>query len=145
MDGDQAAVAGPVLGRLARWVPPESLSTLLADLLQSAPKVTARKEAARLIARHRGPDALATLTEAWQRRNQHRDVKTAIAVALIAFLDDGRAWQVLEASLAESPDAAVRLLKNRSGPGAATPSWAVRAAAHRAGPSSGRPSRRRSL
>jgi hypothetical protein len=111
LDDDQSTVAAPALSQLARWVPPESLATLVTDLLQSAPKVAARKEAARLVAQYRVSGALASLADAWQRRNQHRDVKIAIAVAATDFLDEPQAWQLVEESLADSPDAAVRLLK----------------------------------
>lgn len=123
LDGDRAVVAAPAMGRLARWMPPESLATLLAEVLadaradtpadarQGAAKVTARKEAARLVGRYRVPGALSALADAWERRNQHRDVRIAIAVAATAYLDDALAWQLVEQALADSPDGAIRLMR----------------------------------
>jgi hypothetical protein len=111
LDGDRSPVALPAMGRLARWMPPESLATLLAEVLHGAAKVTARKEAARLVGRYRVPGALPALADAWERRNEHRDVRIAIAVAATAYLDDALAWQLVEQSLADSTDAAIRLVR----------------------------------
>ncbi|WP_163506937.1 hypothetical protein [Fodinicola acaciae] len=111
LDGDRSVVATPTMSRLARWMPPDSLATVLAEVLQSATKVTARKEAARLVGHYRVPGALPALADAWDRRNEHRDVRIAIAAAATAYLDDVLAWQLVEQSIADSPDAAIRLLR----------------------------------
>ncbi len=91
---DRARVAMYAAARCVRYRPPADVAPLLAGVLTDATaKVTSRKEAARLIGALRLPgavDALAALGDA------HADVRIAAGRTLRAFLDDERAWDVLE-------------------------------------------------
>ncbi|MBB5802300.1 hypothetical protein F4560_002068 [Saccharothrix ecbatanensis] len=95
---DRARVAVYALGRCARFTMPERLGALLAPVLEGQ-KVTARKEAVRLIAKHRTPGAVVALTGAWE--NGHRDVRRALVSATRWFLDDEAAWDLLGRAVAD--------------------------------------------
>lgn len=94
-DTDRARVAVYAITRCARFTAPGLLGERLRPLL-TARKVTTRKEAARLLAEYRTPDAPAVLAEAWHAPGQHRDVARAIVSACRWFLDDEHAWQLLD-------------------------------------------------
>ncbi|HET8683684.1 MAG TPA: hypothetical protein VFM54_17725 [Micromonosporaceae bacterium] len=108
--GDRARVAVFAASRCARYTPPSQLAAILGRALAEAPKVTVRKEAARLLSALRPPGAVEALVAAWHRDGQHRDVRVAVAAALRARLDDPRSWAVLEAAVEGERHAAESLL-----------------------------------
>ncbi|HET8662382.1 MAG TPA: hypothetical protein VFM55_25800 [Micromonosporaceae bacterium] len=108
--GDRARVAVFAASRCARSTPPSRLAAVLGHALAQAPKVTVRKEAARLLSALRPPGAVEELVAAWHRDGQHRDVRVAVAAALRARLDDPRSWAVLEAAVEGERHAAGSLL-----------------------------------
>jgi hypothetical protein len=85
LEGGRARVSIYGASRCARFVSPEILGELLPPLLAEAPKVVVRKEIAYLLAATRPPGALAALLAAWNRPDQHRDVKIAVAASLVSF------------------------------------------------------------
>ncbi|QFG20607.1 hypothetical protein [Actinomadura sp. WMMB 499] len=91
---DDAHVAVYAAGRAARFVRPSALGPLLRPVLADG-KVTARKEALRILLRTRVPDAPAIVAEAWDDPEQHRDVRAAIASALRPYIADPVARRVL--------------------------------------------------
>jgi hypothetical protein len=99
MHGDRARVAVFAAGRCARDIAPSRLGAILRAALAEAPKVTVRKEAARLLSTLRVPGAVDALVAAWERDGQHRDVRVAVAAGLRGWLDDPRSWVVLEAAV----------------------------------------------
>ncbi|WP_158841223.1 hypothetical protein [Saccharothrix deserti] len=107
VDTDRARIAVYALGRCARFTAPERLGALLAPVLDG-PKVTARKEAVRLIAQHRTPGATAVLARAWE--NAHRDVRRALVSATRWFPDDEAAWELLARAVADEQAVAAAVL-----------------------------------
>lgn len=100
-DTDRARVAVYAATRAARSVAPAGLAAALRPVLAGR-KVTARKEAVRLVAEHRVPDAAGELARVWADPGLHRDVRRAIVSAARWVLDDPRMWTVLsEAAVAE--------------------------------------------
>ncbi|RFU36774.1 hypothetical protein DZF91_36380 [Actinomadura logoneensis] len=98
--GPASAVAVASLGRCAGRVRPSVLGPALITALTSRDvKVTVRKQAVRLLERHRPPGALDALLGTWRDPALHRDVRVAVAVALRRFPDDPRALE----ALAEAP------------------------------------------
>ena len=93
-DTERARVAVYAAGRAARAIPPADLGAALRPVL-AGKKVTARKEAIRLLAEHRVPDAAGELAALWATPDLHRDLRRAIVSAARRLLDDGRAWQWL--------------------------------------------------
>jgi len=91
---DRARVALYAAGRCVRYRTPRDAAALLGEvLLDPRAKLTSRKEAARIIGTLRLPDAvdsLAALADA------HVDLRIAAGRTIRAFLDDDRAWDVLE-------------------------------------------------
>ena len=110
VQGDRARVAIFAASRCARYVAPSRLAAILREALAEAPKVTVRKEAARLLSTMRVPGAVDELVAAWHRDGQHRDVLVAVAAAVRAWLDDPRSWVVLEAAADGERHAAESLL-----------------------------------
>ncbi|WP_024936046.1 hypothetical protein [Actinomadura welshii] len=98
---DDAHVAVYAAARAARFVPPSALAAALGPVLRDG-KITARKEAVRILLDNRVPDALAIIAAAWDDPGQHRDVRAAIASAVRARLDDPVARRIL-AEAAEGP------------------------------------------
>ncbi|WP_034516101.1 hypothetical protein [Actinomadura rifamycini] len=98
---DDAHVAVYAAGRAARFVRPSALGPLLRPVLADG-KITARKEALRILLRTRVPDALSVAAEAWDDPRQHRDVRAAIASALRPYIADPVARRVL-AEAAQGP------------------------------------------
>ncbi|WP_141974707.1 hypothetical protein [Saccharothrix saharensis] len=97
-DTDRARVAVYAVTRCARFTAPDRLGALLAPAL-AGPKVTARKEAARLMAQHRVPGAAEALRRAWE--GAHRDVRRALVSATRWFPDDEAAWELLSRAVAD--------------------------------------------
>ncbi|HEY3513378.1 HEAT repeat domain-containing protein [Kribbella sp. NPDC051137] len=106
---DRARVAMYAASRAARYVPPSLLPGLLQPVLsREGVKVTARKQAVRLLGELRAPGAGAVLTETWA--GAHRDVRAAIARTVSQYLlYDPAAWAVLEQAVHDSPATAVVL------------------------------------
>lgn len=87
-----AAVAGCCAG-----VAPSTLGPVLAGTLTGPDaKVTARKQAARLLERLRPPGAADALLGAWRDPHLHRDVRAAVAAALRRIPEDPRTFTALE-------------------------------------------------
>ncbi len=106
--GDRAHVAFSAATRCARFVVPDALAAPLAAVLRAG-KVTARKEACRLLAEHRPPGALATLTAELAWPDQHRDVRRAVVSSLRHLLDSEDAWTALGGVPADGPVATALL------------------------------------
>jgi hypothetical protein len=106
-DTDRARVAVYAARRCARYVAPDQLRTHLDGLL-AAGKVTARKEAVRLLADNHTPDCVGVLVRAWAAPDQHCDVRRAIVAALAGLLADDRSWLVLTEA-GETPDVATAI------------------------------------
>ncbi|MGZ0147217.1 hypothetical protein ACXJJ3_09105 [Kribbella sp. WER1] len=111
---DRARVAVYAAGRAARYVRPSLLPGLLQPVLSGdGVKVTARKEAVRLLGELRAPGASAVLTETWA--GAHRDVRAAIARTVSQYLlYDPAAWAVLEQAVHDSAATAVALTARRA-------------------------------
>ncbi|WP_199439793.1 hypothetical protein [Umezawaea beigongshangensis] len=108
-DTDRARMAVYAAVRCARFVAPDRLGELLEPLLDS-PKVTARKEAVRLLAEHRPPGALARVAGSWDGPGAHRDVRRALVSATRWFLDDEAAWDLLSRAVADEREVALAVL-----------------------------------
>ncbi|GGV08359.1 hypothetical protein GCM10010182_29620 [Actinomadura cremea] len=91
---DDAHVAVYAAGRAARFVRPSALGPLLRPVLADG-KITARKEALRILLRTRAPDALTVVAEAWDDPGRHRDVRAAIASALRPYIAEPVARRIL--------------------------------------------------
>ncbi|XRQ13648.1 hypothetical protein ACN3XK_23005 [Actinomadura welshii] len=100
-ESGDAHVAVYAAARAARFVAPSELSAMLRPVLAGG-RITARKEAARILLRNRVPDALDIVAAAWDDPGQHRDVRAAIASAVRARLDEPIAQRIL-AEAAEGP------------------------------------------
>ncbi|MEW1724977.1 hypothetical protein [Streptomyces sp. NPDC093109] len=106
--GDRARVAVYAAGRAARFTAPSVLADRLGGPLTAARgvKVTSRKEAVRLAARHlpaRGAAAL--LATAYRAPEQHPDVRAAVVAAATELLGEEEVWAVLTDASHGSPDA----------------------------------------
>ncbi|MFG2247530.1 hypothetical protein [Spirillospora sp. NPDC048823] len=89
--GPRSAVAVAAVGRCGASVPPSGLGPVLAETLTGPDgKVTARKQAARLLQRLRVPGAADVLLHAWNDPGLHRDVRVAVADALRRMPEDPR-------------------------------------------------------
>jgi hypothetical protein len=84
--GDDAHVAVYAATRAARFTPPSALPAALEPVLTEG-KITARKEALRLLVHHRAYGAGDILARAWAQEGQHRDVRAAIVSAARRFFD----------------------------------------------------------
>jgi hypothetical protein len=113
---DRARVAVAAATRCARFVPRAELrQPLQSVLLSDSAKVTARKEAARLLGDHRPPGALDLLLSVVADDHVHRDLRVAIGRSLRGFLDDDRTWRVLGTFPGRSEDEARSLLETAPG------------------------------
>ncbi len=102
---DQPLIAA-VMARCAGHVRPSRLGPFLASVLDGStdPKsedtvagVSVRKEAARLLIRHRPPGAVTALLRALEGEREQRDVRAAALGALTHFLDDSAVLPALRA------------------------------------------------
>ena len=107
-DGDRARVAIYALARCSRFISADEVASRLEPLLHG-PKVTARKEAVRVLAESRVPDVARVLAEVWSAPGEHRDVRRAVVPAGRFLLDDERIWDLLRGSSVE-PALATALL-----------------------------------
>ena len=92
---DRARVAVLAAARCAERVRPERAVELFAPLTAPPATVSVRKEAVRVIGRMRTPRSLPLLTGLGLDPATHPDVRTAVGRALLAYLDEPQAWQVL--------------------------------------------------
>jgi hypothetical protein len=81
--------------RCASRVVPSRVSVALRDALARGGRVTVRKELVRLVSDFRLPDAVGILRQTWDTPGQHRDVRAAVAFAVLSWLDDPEAWNLL--------------------------------------------------
>ncbi|MFC5746457.1 hypothetical protein [Actinomadura rugatobispora] len=109
---DDAHVAMYAASRATRFVAPSELTALLAPVLTDG-KITARKEALRILLRNRVPDAMGVVAAAWDDPGQHRDVRAAIASAARDRLDDPRALRILEEAARGPRDVARQVIDAR--------------------------------
>ncbi|SFO49157.1 hypothetical protein SAMN04489713_106307 [Actinomadura madurae] len=94
--GDRSPVATAALGQCCASVRPSLLGPVVAEALTGpVGKVTARKQAARLLERLRPPGAADALLQAWNDPGLHRDVRIAVATALRHMPEDPRALAAL--------------------------------------------------
>ncbi|MFF0520042.1 hypothetical protein ACFYTC_15140 [Actinomadura nitritigenes] len=91
---DHAHVAMYAMTRAARFVRPSELAAILGPALREG-KITARKEALRILLHNRVPDALDLVAAAWDDPGQHRDVRAAIASAVRPYLAEPVARRIL--------------------------------------------------
>lgn len=97
---DRARVAVYAASRAARFTAPSELAVALGALLTGeSAKVTSRKEAARLAARHLPPrQAVALLASCFRAPGSHPDMRAAVVRALPPLLDVPEAWSLLDAT-----------------------------------------------
>ncbi|WP_433462591.1 hypothetical protein [Spirillospora sp. CA-128828] len=98
---DDAHVAVYAAGRAARFVRPSALAALLRPVLTDG-KITARKEALRILLRTRVPEAMDVVAAAWDDPGQHRDVRAAIVSAVRPHMTEPVARRIL-AEAADGP------------------------------------------
>ncbi|MTE12483.1 hypothetical protein [Nocardia aurantiaca] len=93
--GSTSAAAVAAMARCARSVRPSVLGPLLVAALTGPDrKITVRKQAARLLERHR-VEPLDVLLRQWNQPDLHGDVRTALAVALQHWPENPRALDAL--------------------------------------------------
>ncbi|WP_116245311.1 hypothetical protein [Nocardiopsis sp. FIRDI 009] len=85
--GPQSRAAGPALSRCAVRVAPSRLGPILIGALDGPAKVAVRKIAARLLEHHRPPGAVEALARVLAAGALHRDVRAAVAGALMRACD----------------------------------------------------------
>ncbi|MEU9162807.1 hypothetical protein AB0D29_21345 [Streptomyces sp. NPDC048424] len=108
---DDAAAVWAVAGQVALRVRPDALAALLRDLLtrERGVKLTVRKSAARLAARHLPPaEAARLLARAALDASAHPDLRTAAVALAPALLPAEPAWSLLESAVADGPEDARR-------------------------------------
>ena len=110
--GDRVRVALYAAGRCVRDLPEaQAWPLLLAVLDDPQAKVTARKEAVRLLGAMRAGEAVDRVVGLGLAEDTHRDVRLAAGRAVLSHLDDPRAWQVLERVAGSGPDGALAVLR----------------------------------
>ncbi|MFB0632629.1 hypothetical protein [Streptomyces sp. AB3(2024)] len=112
--GDDGAVAAwSAAGRAAAHARPSRLAALFHDVLtrERGVKVTVRKAAARLTARHLSPAAAVRLLSTVARTpGTHPDVRVTVLGLAPALLPAEEMWGLLESAVTDGPDAARRAL-----------------------------------
>lgn len=103
LDGDDAALAAAEMERLAHRSRPEAIAASAARLLNS-PKVSARKQAVRVLARYRVPGAADLLTDLWADPNLHPSVREAAAAVAAERLGEPWAQTLVEDTERFGPD-----------------------------------------
>ncbi|MEU8345110.1 hypothetical protein AB0C74_25720 [Spirillospora sp. NPDC048832] len=106
---DDAHVAVYAAARAARFVRPSALADLLRPVLADG-KITARKEALRILLRTRAAEAMDIVGAAWDDPGQHRDVRAAIASAVRAHMADPVARRILAEAAGGPRDLARQVL-----------------------------------
>ncbi len=113
---DRTRVAMYAAGRCARHLPEARVWPAVIEVLDDpAARVSARKEAVRLLGALRAPEAIDRVVAVGLHEDTHRDVRGAAARALLAHLDDPRAWTVLEQIAASGRDGALAVLQPEPG------------------------------
>ncbi|RIJ79032.1 hypothetical protein D1871_00455 [Nakamurella silvestris] len=107
--GDRARVAVYAATRAARFLAPGMLTAAFEPLLGGT-KITARKEAVRILAENGVPDCAAVLERIWMTPGQHRDVRRAVVSAGRWCLEDERVWGLLQQA-AQDPAVTTALLE----------------------------------
>lgn len=109
---DDAHVAVYAAARAARFTVPSALGAVLTPVLADG-KITARKEALRLLIRNRAPGAMDVLASAWDDPRQHHDVKVAIVSAARQCLAEPEALRILTEASAGPGQLARQVLGTR--------------------------------
>lgn len=109
LDSGDAAVAAAVMERLAHRSRPEVIARSAAALLNS-PKVGARKQAVRVLARHRVPGAADLLTSLWSDERLHTSVREAAAAVAAERLAEPWAQIIVEDTERFDPDVRAAVL-----------------------------------
>ncbi|MFG3339944.1 hypothetical protein [Glycomyces sp. NPDC048151] len=109
LDSDDAAVAAAVMERLAHRSRPEAIAASAARLLH-APKVGARKQAVRVLARYRVPGAAELLTDLWADERLHPSVREAAAAVAAERLAEPWAQALVEDTGRFGPDVRAAVL-----------------------------------
>ncbi|WP_444963507.1 hypothetical protein [Nocardiopsis sp. M1B1] len=95
-DGPRSRTAGPAMSRCAMGVAPSRLGPALCRVLDGPAKVTVRRTAARLLEHHRPPGGIEHLARVLDTGDGlHRDVRAAVAGALVRALDHPAALPAL--------------------------------------------------
>ncbi|MEU7730953.1 hypothetical protein AB0B78_38005 [Streptomyces sp. NPDC040724] len=108
---DDAAAVWAVADRVALRARPDALDAVLRELLtrEGGVKVTVRKSAARLAARHLPPEAAARLLAgAALDASAHPDLRAAAVALAPDLLPAEAAWSLLESAVADGPEGARR-------------------------------------
>ena len=107
--GDHACAAFDGAMACAARLDPATASKILTGALAGPIRMSARKEALRVLARLHRPADLPTLIGAAMARDTRPDVRLAAARAMIAWLDAPEAWTILAHVATEGRDAALAL------------------------------------
>ncbi|MEU6878869.1 hypothetical protein [Streptomyces sp. NPDC046712] len=110
---DRAAAAWSAAARAAAHARPTLVAALLRDVLtrESGVKVTVRKAAARLAARHLSPGAAtALLSTVGRTPGIHPDVHATVVGLATKLLPNEEMWALLESATTDGPDATRRTL-----------------------------------
>lgn len=107
--GDHARAAFDGAMSCAARLDPAVASKILTGALSAPIRMSARKEALRVLARLHRPADLPTLTGAAMARDSRPDVRLAAARAMISWLDAPEAWTILAHVATEGRDAALAL------------------------------------
>ncbi|WP_433759971.1 hypothetical protein [Nocardia sp. CA-135398] len=111
IDTDRARVAVSSIATCTKSLGPDKVVNAVAALLES-PKITARKEAVRLLAELHAPDAMDALQTLWAQPDLHRDIRRAVVFACRWLLDTDSAWRIF-ADAAADPTVADEILNLR--------------------------------
>ncbi|MEU5153130.1 hypothetical protein [Glycomyces sp. NPDC021274] len=109
LDGDDAAVAAALMERLAQISRPEAIAASAARLL-NAPKVTARKQAVRVLSRYRVPGGDDLLRQLWADAALHPSVREAAAAVAADRLAEPWAQALVEDTARFGPDVRASVL-----------------------------------
>lgn len=107
--GDHACAAFDGAMACAARLDPATASKILTGALAGPIRMSARKEALRVLARLHRPADLPTLIGAAMARDTRPNVRLAAARAMIAWLDAPEAWTILAHVATEGRDAALAL------------------------------------
>ncbi|MFF3437104.1 hypothetical protein [Streptosporangium sp. NPDC002721] len=115
--GAASRVAVAALARCCRSVTPSRLGPLLEQALTDpGGKVTLRKHVARQVERNRPPGAADLLLRVWADAGLHRDVRAAVASALLRMPEDARTLDALGAEAGRYADESMFRMLFQAGP-----------------------------
>ncbi len=112
---DHAHIALYAARRVALRVAPPQAAALLAPVLRQPARLTARKEALRLLGLLRVPESLPVIAEVGLDPQQNLDLRIAAGRTLLDFLHDERAWEVLTQLARGGRDEAIALARTSPG------------------------------